>query len=104
MFEVYVARSKENKKKDVPEIKISKQSIVLNKKARELLQAESLELAYDKEFKTIRVKKAEEHGGLTMKKTKVFAKGFLAHFDIQEKGKFRADFKEDENALYAKLK
>jgi hypothetical protein len=103
MFEVYVARSKENKKKDVPEIKISKQSIVLNKKARNLLQADSLELAYDKESRAIRIKKALEHG-LTLKKTKVFAKGFLAHFDIQEKGKFRADFKEDENALYVKLK
>ena len=104
MFEVYAPRSKkEAKEKEGPEIKISKQSIVLNKKARILLPADSLELAYDKGNKTIRIKKADE-GGLNMKKTKVFAKGFLEHFTIKEKGKFQAEFKEDESAFYVKLK
>jgi len=104
MFEVYAPRSKkETKQKEGPEIKISKQSIVLNKKARNLLQAESLELAYDKSGKTIRIRKADE-GGLNMKKTKVFAKGFLEHFNIKEKGKYKAEFKEDENAFLVKLK
>jgi len=87
MFEVYAPRSKkEAKDKQCPEIKISKQSIVLNKKARILLQAESLELAYDKGAEIVRIRKADE-GGLNMKKTKVFAKGFLEHFNIQGKGK-----------------
>ena len=104
MFEVYAPRSKkEDKQKDGPEIKISKQSIVLNKKARSLLPAESLELSYDKSSKTIRIRKADE-GGLNMKKTKVFAKGFLEHFDIQDKGKYKAEYKEDENAFFVKLK
>ena len=104
MFEVYAPRSKrEDKQKDGPEIKISKQSIVLNSKARTLLPAESLELAYDRDSKTIRIRKAEE-GGLNIKKTKVFAKGFLEHFDIRERGKFKAEFKEDEKGFFAKLK
>jgi hypothetical protein len=104
MFEVYAPRSKrEAREKEGPEIKISKQSIVLNKKARILLQAESLELAYDKGGKIIRIRKADE-GGLNMKKTKVFAKGFLEHFNIKEKGKYRAEFKEDENTFFVKLK
>ena len=38
-----------------------------------------------------------------MKKTKVYAKGFLEHFNIQEKGRFLADYKEDEEALYVKV-
>ncbi len=103
MFEVYAPRSREAKKKDIPEIKISKQSIVLNKKARSLVQAERLELAYDKESKTIRLKRSVEDG-INVKKTKVYAKGFLEHFNIQEKGRFTADYKETENALYVKVK
>ncbi len=103
MFEVYVPRTRGARKEAVPEIKISKQSIVLNKQARNLIQTDSIELAYDKGNKTIRVRKASE-SGLNMKKTKVFARGFLEHFDIREKGKFKADFKEEENALIVKLK
>ncbi len=104
MYEVYVPRSKkDSKQKDGPEIRISKQSIVLNKKARNLLQTERLELAYDKSGKTIRIKKADE-GGLNMKKTKVFAKGFLEHFNIKERGKYKAEYKEDEGAFLVKLK
>ena len=102
MFEVYVPRSREAKKKDMPEIKISKQSIVMNKKARNLIQADRLELSYDKDGRTIRIRRADEHG-INMKKTKVYAKGFLEHFNIQEKGRFLADYKEDEEALYVKV-
>lgn len=102
MFEVYVSRSKESKKKDLPEIRISKQSIVLNKKARSLIQTESLELAYDGNSKTIRIRGAEENG-INMKKTKVYAKGFLDHFNIKGKGKFIAEFNEEEKALFAKV-
>ncbi len=102
MFEVYVPRSKEPKKKDLPGIKISKQSIVLNKNARYLMQAEKLELAYDPEG-VIRIRKTEG-SGINMKKTKLYAKGFLEHFKIQEKGQFSAEYKEEESALYAKVK
>jgi len=102
MFEIYVPRSREAKKKDMPEIKISKQSIVMNKKARNLIQADRLELAYDTDGKTLRIKRAEEEG-INMKKTKVYAKGFLEHFNIQEKGRFLAAYKEDEEALYVKV-
>jgi hypothetical protein len=104
MFEVYVPRTRAaNKKKDMPEVKISKQSIVLNKNARALVQADKLELAYDSNDNTIRIKKADGNG-IGMKKTKVFAKGFLDHFEISERGKFPAEFKDDEQALYVKVK
>ena len=39
-----------------------------------------------------------------MKKTKVFAKGFLEHFNIKERGKYKAEYKEDEGAFFVKLK
>jgi hypothetical protein len=104
VFEVYAPRAKkQTRQQDGPGIRISKQSIVLNKKARELLMADNLELAYDQDSSTVRIKKAVE-GGLNMKKTKVFAKGFLEHFEIGEKGKYQGKYKEDENAFFVKLK
>jgi hypothetical protein len=39
-----------------------------------------------------------------IKKTKVYAKGLLEHFDIQEKGRFLADYKEDQETLSVKVK
>jgi hypothetical protein len=103
MFEVYTPRTRATNKKDIPEVKISKQSIVLNKSSRSLMQADQLELAYDSDDNFIRIKKAEGNG-IGMKKTKVFAKGFLDHFGISEKGKFQAEYKDDEQALYVKVK
>ena len=104
MYEVYVPGSRKDlKQKDGPEIRISKQSIVLNKKARNMMQAESLELAYDKGAKTIRIRKAGE-SGLRLKKTKLYAKGFLEHFKIKEKGKFIAEYQDEEGAFFVKLK
>lgn len=87
----------------LPGVKISKQSIVLNKKARNLLNAESVELAFDKGNKTIRIKKVSE-GGIKIKKTKVYSKGFFEHFKIQEIGKYSTEYKEDEKALFVKIK
>jgi flagellar hook protein FlgE len=101
MFEVYVPRSREPKKVDRLEIKISKQSIVLNKKARNLMQAEKLELAYDKDSQILRIRRTDN--GINVKKTKVYAKGFLDHFDIQDRGKFVADYSEEDSALYVKI-
>jgi len=61
----------------------------------------NIELAYDKDNNLIRIKPAED--GLTVKKTKVFAKGFLNYFKIEKKGKFNSMYNEEENALYVNL-
>jgi hypothetical protein len=103
MFEVYVPRTRATKRKDTPEVKISKQSIVLNKNARNLIQADILELAYDSDDSIMRIKKADGTG-INMKKTKVFAKGFLDHFGISERGKFPAEYRDDEQTLYVRAK
>lgn len=98
-FEVYKPRGERVPK--LPLVTISKNSIVLNKHAREKLEAEKVELAYDKENNTIRIKASEEGQGI--KKTKVFARGFFNHFGINKKGKFTARYDEQENAIYVEL-
>ena len=104
MFEVYRPRAKgNNKMDDQSSIKISKQSIVLDKKSREMLQAENIELAYDQESKTIRLRKAEDLSGLSIKKTKIFAKGFVDAFGIQNKGKYPGKYDPAEKALFVTL-
>lgn len=98
-FEVYKPRGEKADK--VALVSLSKNSIVLNKVSREKLQAENVELAFDQDTKTIRIKAAAE--GQAIKKTKMFARGFFNHFGINIKGKFPAIFNEEENALYVKL-
>jgi len=60
-----------------------------------------VELAYDRETNTIRIKATDD--GQNIKKTKVFSRGFFNHFNITAKGKFQAKYSEKENALYVNL-
>ncbi len=98
-FEVYKPRGERVPK--LPLITISKNSIVLNKHAREKLNTEKVELAYDKERNIIRIKATED--GQNIKKTKVFSRGFFNHFYITAKGKYQATYDEKENTLYVDL-
>ncbi len=98
-FEVYKPRGERVPK--LPLVTISKNSIVLNKHAREKLNTEKVELAYDQETNTIRVKATDD--GQNIKKTKVFSRGFFNHFNIAAKGKFSAKYDEKENALFVNL-
>jgi hypothetical protein len=100
-FEVYKARGEKAEKPLI--VSLSKNSIVLNKIARERLgKPEFIELAYDPETSIIRIKASDD--GTTVKKTKVFARGFFKHFDINAKGRFKAHYNEETNALYVILK
>lgn len=100
-FEVYKPRGERQEK--APIISLSKTSIVFNNVAREKLGTNRIELAYDRDSRTIRVKAVQE-GGMEIKKTKVFGKGFFNQFDITQKGKFDARYDSSENALYAIVK
>lgn len=101
MFEVYRPRSGDSNDKE-PMISLSKNSIVLNKKCRELLNSpELLEIAYDNELNMLRIKSSDT--GLKLKKTKIMARNLLNHFNIDKEGKFKAIFEEDENALFIDL-
>lgn len=99
-FEVYKPRGERQEK--VPIISLSKSSIVLNNVARQKLGRNKIELAFDRATKTIRIRAVDE-GGLEMRKTKVFGKGFFNYFNIDKKGKFVARYEPNENALYAKI-
>lgn len=100
-FEIYKPRGEKQEK--APIISLSKTSIVLNNIAREKINSSRIELAYDKGTKTIRIKGVSE-GGMEIKKTKVFGKGFFNQFNLGTKGKFEAKYEQDENALFIKIK
>lgn len=99
-FEIYRPRGERQEKK--PVVSLSKTSIVLNNVAREKLNSSRVELAFDDETRTMRVRGIAE-GGLEIKKTKMFGKGYFNQFGITTKGKFEAKYVEAENALYIKL-
>lgn len=99
-FEIYKPRGERMER--VPIISLSKSSIVLNNVARQKLGRNKIELAFDRDTRTLRVKAVDE-GGLEMRKTKVFGKGFFNHFGIEKKGKYLAKYDPDDNALYATI-
>ena len=99
-FEIYKPRGQRFEK--VPIISLSKTSIVLNTIARERIGTNRIELAFDPSSKTLRVRGVTE-GGIEMRKTKVFGKGFFNYFGINQKGKFEARYNPTENSLYAPL-
>lgn len=100
VFEIYKPRGERKEKPSL--ISISKNSLVMNNKAREKLNnPTNIELAFDRETNIIRIRPSSD--GLTVKKTKVFAKGFFNHFGISKKGKFIAEYNENDHALYADI-
>lgn len=99
-FEVYKPRGEKQEKK--PIVSLSKTSIVLNSVAREKINSNHVELAFDSKKKIIRIKGVSE-GGMFIKKTKVFGKGFYGQFKINKKGKFEATYDPEENALFVQL-
>ncbi len=99
-FEVYKPRGEKPEK--MPIVSLSKTSVVLNTVARDKLKTDRIELAYDSENKIIRIRAVDE-GGMEIKKTKVFGKGFFNHFNIDLKGKFEAKFNPEERSLYVNI-
>ncbi|MGB9846401.1 MAG: hypothetical protein ACPLRH_02735 [Desulfotomaculales bacterium] len=96
-FEVYKPRGERVEK--APIVSFSKSSIVLNNICREKLNTRHVELAFDKDTKTVRIRAVEE-GGMQIKKTKVFGKGFFKRFGINPRGKCVARYDEKERALF----
>jgi hypothetical protein len=102
-FEVYRPRTRV-KEEPRPVVRLSKHSLVLNKVAREKLNApEYVELAFDADTSSMRIKPAGKVGGIPVKKTKVAVKGFFDRFQINAIGNYFADYNAEENAIYAKL-
>jgi len=103
-FEIYRPRSRGKEKMSKLIVSLSKNSIVLTKPAREKLQyPEYLELAYDKDSATLRIRPSSRDQGIPVKKTRIAAKSFYDHFNISIYGKFFADYNSEENALYVSL-
>lgn len=96
-FEVYKPRFEKE-----ATVAISKNHLTLNKKLVDKFDTEYVELAFDKDTKTIRIKASESENGLILNKNKIGARGFFKHFNIQQKGKYNAIFDENEKAIYVK--
>ncbi|MDD2553527.1 MAG: hypothetical protein PHP51_03010 [Desulfotomaculaceae bacterium] len=96
-FEVYKPRFEKE-----ATVAISKNHLTLNKKLAEKFDTEYVELSFDKDTKTIRIKATDSKNGLILNKNKIGARGFFKHFNIQQKGKYNAVFDENEKAIYVK--
>lgn len=99
-FEVYKPRGDRAEKKAV--VSLSKTSIVLNNVAREKINSSRVELAFDRESNVMRIKGVAT-GGMEIKKTKLFGKGFFNQFGLLKRGKFEAEYNQAENALFVHI-
>ncbi|MDD3653863.1 MAG: hypothetical protein PHO01_06735 [Desulfotomaculaceae bacterium] len=84
-------------------VSVSKNHLTLNKRLITKLNPSYVQLAYDSETKTIRIKPSSDESGLIVNKNKIGARGFFKHFKIQNKGKFNATYDENEKAVYIRL-
>ncbi|OPY57303.1 MAG: hypothetical protein A4E55_01699 [Pelotomaculum sp. PtaU1.Bin035] len=84
-------------------VSISKNHITLNKKLISRLNTSYVELAYDPDTKTIRIKTSTNENGLIVNKNRIGTRGFFKHFNIQNKGKYNTIVDENENAIYIYL-
>ncbi len=96
-FEVYKPRFEKE-----ATVAISKNHLTLNKKLVDRFDTEYVELAFDKDTKTIRIKASNGENGLILNKNKIGARGFFKHFNIQQKGKYNAVFDENEKAIFVR--
>jgi len=94
-FEVYRPRSSgENS------VAITKHHIRIGNRLASQLKGANVEVAYDKETNTLRIKGVDE-GGMKVTKNKIGARGIFSYFGIGEvKGSFAAIYNADDNAVY----
>lgn len=97
-FEIYKPRFEKE-----ATVAISKNHLTLNKKLMAKLDAKYIELAYDPDTRTIRIKPSSNDNGLVLNKNKIGARGFFKQFNIEQKGKYSAVYEDDEKALYVRI-
>ena len=93
-FEVYKPRIK-----NANSIALTKNHIVFKPDILEKLNAEIVELAYDKSDKIIRIRPANSEDGFVVNDNKICSKGFYNYFNIETKGKFPFKFDESDKAI-----
>lgn len=94
-FEVYKPRIK-----NANSIALTKHHIVLKPNILEKLNANNVELAYDRDTRVIRIRPADsEDDGFVINDNKIGARGFYQFFDIGIKGKFPVIIDDSDNAV-----
>lgn len=105
-FVVYKPRLQKTStaKQQKPMVTLSSSSIVLNKLARQIVNSEKLELAYEEETKRIRICPGNGENSVPLRKTKITSRGFFNEFDITSKGKYEIDnYDVERQTLYVHL-
>ncbi|MBO8129583.1 MAG: hypothetical protein H0Z39_10395 [Peptococcaceae bacterium] len=104
VFQVYHPEQEPNLfRRKQPVVALTKTSIRLNKAAFDKINDEYqyLELAYDDQTQTIRLRKANK--GFPVENRKINCKGFFKHFGIDVQGKFLARYDDQEKAFYINI-
>lgn len=82
--------------------KLTKTHLILSDDMQQKLNSTHVKLAYDPDTQFIRLQPSED-SGLKMVDGKIQSKGFTKFFNINKRGVFDAQWKEEEKAVYIKL-
>ena len=97
-FEVYIPRKSGDNL-----VSITKHHIRIGNRLMNMLDADHVQVAYDKDTNKLRIQGVNE-GGLKIGKNKVGARGIFNYFGIEGlKGSFFAEFADKEKAVYVDL-
>lgn len=83
-------------------VNISKTHITISSDLKEKIKTNNVELAYDDEDGIIRIKPSNI--GVKIKNGKIGAAGFLRGFKIDVKGKFEANYNDQDQCIYVNIK
>ncbi|HBX22557.1 MAG TPA: hypothetical protein DEF34_02805 [Desulfotomaculum sp.] len=97
-FELYVPRKSGDNL-----VAITKHHIRIGNRLMDMLDADHVQVAYDKATNKLRIQGVNE-GGMKIGKNKVGAKGIFNYFGLEGlKGSFASEFNEKEKAVYVDL-
>lgn len=83
--------------------KLTKTHLIISPDLQEKMDKPSVLVAYDPEIETFRLKPVES-GGLKMNDGKLQSKGFCGYFGINKRGVYKAEWNDEEEAIFITLK
>ncbi len=98
VFEIYRPRSSNQNR-----VALTKHHIRLGNELARKIDSDQVEIAFDKENKVLRIRAVNE-GGMKLSNNKIGARGVFRYFGLEKvRGSFKAEYDENEKAIYVYL-
>lgn len=90
-------------KRKPPQVSISDKFLHLDKYAIELLATERAEISFNPEKLVLKIQAVDQGGYKLAKDNRIFCEALVKKYSIPNRGRFEAQYKPEERALYVQL-